>query len=828
MSGTRRDLPSGEVTFMFTDIEGSTTLLRELGAEGYEAALSEHRRALRTAFTEHGGVEVDTQGDAFFVAFPDAMAAVRAAAAAQGALLDGDVRVRMGLHSGAPRVTAEGYIGDDVHLGARIAAAGHGGQVLLSRNVHERVSGELDAIDGLDVLDLGEHRVKDFSEPVWLYQLGHERFPPLRTISNTNLPRPASSFVGREKEVADIRSMLGDGVRMLTLTGPGGTGKTRLAIESAAELVSEFRNGVFWVDLATLRDPQQVTDVISHTIGASDGLAEHIGERQMLLVLDNLEQVIEAAPELAAVISACPNLRMLDTSRELLRVPGEVEYAVQPLGVDDAVELFVERSGLARDDAVVELCRRLDSLPLAVELAAARTSVLSPRQILERIGKRLDLLRAGRGVDPRQQTLRATIEWSYSLLSADEQRLFARMSVFAGGCILESAEIVCDADLDVLQSLVDKSLVRFADERFSMLETIREYAAERLAASEDAEAVGRRHAEHFLALAEQAEPHVLGTHPVEWLNRLEQEHANIRAALDWLERSGETQLALGLSGALWEFWCLRAHYTEGIRRLATLLEADKQPTLARAKALTGATHLTTHEEGGRSEAWANEAIELYRSLGDAWGVAFGEFQKAQVFTERGDFGAAKEVLEASVPKLRAAGDEHRALQAMRSLAWCHEELGDKRRQLELTEEILERAREIDDRSMQGRALAVLSGIASDEGRHDEALDLIEQTYRLDQELGDPDEINMDLLRLARVLALAGRADAAVKLLSVREATKPDVESGDPPWVQGVKREAVDAAREKLDARAFAEAWDEGSRTTVDDAVAAALQRRLSG
>jgi predicted ATPase len=811
-----RDLPSGEVTFLFTDIEGSTKLLRELD-ERYSEVLREHRRILRDAFTSHGGVEVDTQGDAFFIAFPDAAGAVLAARKAQEALKSGPVRVRMGLHTGEPQLTEEGYVGSDVHLGARIAAAGHGGQVLLSKRTRDAMG---DAAEGLD---LGEHRVKDFGEPVWIYQLGTERFPPLKTISNTNLPRPASSFVGRETEVADIRRMLGDGVRLLTLTGTGGTGKTRLAIEAAAELVPEFRNGVFWVDLATVRDPQQVTDVISHTIGASDGLAEHIGERQMLLVLDNLEQVVEAAPDLATLVSACPNLRMLDTSRELLRVPGEVEYAVQPLGLDEAVVLFGDRSGIARDDAVVELCRRLDSLPLAVELAAARTSVLSPRQILERIEERLDLLRAGRGVDPRQQTLRATIEWSYSLLSADEQRLFARMSVFAGGCTLDAAEAVCEADLDILQSLVEKSLVRFSDERFSMLETIRDFAAERLAAAGEAEAIQRRHAEHFLAMAEEAEPHVLGTHPVDWLNRLEREHANIRAALDWLESSGETQLALRLSGALWEFWCLRAHYTEGIRRLATLLRADKQPTLARAKALTGATHLTTHDDGGRLEAWANEAIELYRSLGDAWGVAFGEFQKARVLTERGEFGAAKELLEASVPMLRAAGDEHRALQAMRSLAWCHEELGDKRLQVELTEEILERARLIDDRSMEGRALAVLAGIASDEGRHDEALDLMEQTYRLDEELGDPDEINMDLLRLARVLALAGRADAAVKLLSVREATRPDVESGDPPWVQGIKRDAVDAARANLDERAFSEAWDEGQRVTINDAVSEALE-----
>ena len=441
--------------------------------------------SLREAFARHGGVEVDTQGDAFFYAFPSAPEAIEAAGEGQRALSAGPIRVRMGVHTGRPHVGREGYVGEDVHLAARIAAAGHGGQVLVSQATRALVDGGL--------ADLGEHRVKDFSEPVWIFQLGEERFPPLKTISNTNLPRPASSFVGREREVADVVELLRDGARLVTLSGPGGSGKTRLAIESAAELVPEFRNGVFWIGLAALRDPALVAESVAQTLGAKDGLAEHIGERELLLLLDNFEQVVEAAPELASLLESCPNLRLLVTSRELLRVRGEVEYPVAPLAEPEAVELFCARSRLEPSDDIAELCRRLDNLPLAVELAAARTSVLTPGQILERLAERLDLLKGGRDAEARQQTLRATIEWSHDLLSADEQRLFARLSVFAGGCTLEAAATVCGADVDTLQSLVDKSLVRHTEERFWMLETIREFALERLEETGGAEVLRQRY-----------------------------------------------------------------------------------------------------------------------------------------------------------------------------------------------------------------------------------------------------------------------------------------------------------------------------------------------
>src|SRR6266508_2212378 len=374
MRFVRRELPSGTVTFLFTDIEGSTKLLNQLGPQAYAEALREHRRALREAFARHGGVEVDTQGDAFFVAFPTAPGALDAAREAQEAVAQGPVRVRMGLHTGTPHLAEEGYVGQDVHKGARIAAAGHGGQVLLSKETSDLV--------GPLVTDLGEHRLKDFEQPVWIFQLGTERFPPLKTISNTNLPRPASSFVGRDKEVEEVGRLLQDGARLLTLTGPSGSGKTRLAIEAAAELVPEFKAGVFWVGLAPVRDPALVPEMIGRTLGAKDGVAFHIREREMLLVLDNLEQVVEAAPELSSLVEECPHLRVLVTSRELLRVRGEVEYPVPPLARPEAVELFCARSRLEPAETIAELCGRLANLPLAVELAAARTRVLSSRQLL--------------------------------------------------------------------------------------------------------------------------------------------------------------------------------------------------------------------------------------------------------------------------------------------------------------------------------------------------------------------------------------------------------------------------------------------------------------
>ena len=813
IAAVRSDLPAGTVTFCFTDVEGSTALLQELGPERYAEALAEHRRVLRDVFGTHGGVEVDTQGDAFFYVFADAERAVAACGEVQGGLSSGPIRVRIGLHTGTAHLTSDGYVGEDTHLGARLGAAGHGGQVLLSAATR----GLIDA----DLIDLGRHRLKDFAEPITIFQLGRDRFPPLRTISNTNLPRPASVFVGRERETEEIVSLLSDSARFVTLTGPGGSGKTRLAIEAASELIRMFEAGVFWVGLSTLHDAALVNETIAETLGAKSGLQEHIGERHLLLVVDNVEHVMDAATALAGLLEECPNLRLLLTSRERLRVQAEFAYAVPPLRDDESVALFCQRSQLEPDETIASLCRRLDNLPLAIELAAARTSVLSPKQILDRLAKRLDLLKGGRDADARQQTLRATIEWSHDLLSPDEQELFRRLSVFVGGSTLEAAEEVSRADLDVLQSLVDKSLVRHSDERFWMLETIRHYAAERLDASGEAAELSSRHAAYFLALAKEAEPEILGISPHEWLDRLEAEHDNVRAALEWLEAAGDTQQALALGGAIWEFWCLRGHYAEGWRRLEHLLNLDGRRTEARAKALIGATHLAVNAgvDPVREAQRADEALALNRELGDAWGTAYSESEYSAMLAARGDFAAGLPLAEKSARLLRELGDEHHALQAMRRLAWCRLELDGVDAARPVYEELLRGARAAGDTQAEARALATFAGWAADEGRHREALELLQEVYRLDSELGDPNEIVMDLIAIARAAALAGKAEVAVRMLVGAEAMRQELGFPFSPDIVQMRDEAEARARADLDDEAFADAQARGRNLTRDEAAA---------
>ncbi|TMK79738.1 MAG: adenylate/guanylate cyclase domain-containing protein [Actinobacteria bacterium] len=496
-------LPTGTVTLLFTDIEGSTRLLHELG-ERYVDILAEHRRVLRDAFSRHGGVEVDTQGDAFFVAFMRAADAVAAARDAQAALSDSPVRVRLGIHTGEPLVTEEGYVGIDVHRAARIMGAAHGGQVLLS----ETTRGLIDST--IRLRDLGEHRLKDLSAPQRLYQLGDDVFPPPKTLHQTNLPIQSSAFVGRERELEEAGALLRS-YRLVTLTGPGGGGKTRLALQLAADEVEEFPDGVFWVPLQALRDPTLVERAIGASIGADDGLIEHISNKRLLVLLDNFEQVIEAASTVADLLAATPNAKVLVTSREPLQVESERRYQVEPLPDHDAVNLFVERaqSIVPRLDvtpAVQGICQRLDGLPLAIELAAARVALLEPDELLARLERRLPLLTSSfRDAPERQRTLRGTIAWSYELLSSPEQQLFRRLAVFRGSFSLGAAEAICGADVDLLESLVVKSIVRrWGSGRLGMLDTIREYALELLEESAEMEDIRRRHAEFFLA--EHARP----------------------------------------------------------------------------------------------------------------------------------------------------------------------------------------------------------------------------------------------------------------------------------------------------------------------------------
>ena len=642
--------PTGTVTFLFTDVEGSTRLLRELGLDRYAEELAEHRRLIRQACTDNDGVEVDTQGDAFFFAFPAASPAVAAAAQLTESLAAGPIRVRIGIHSGQPLLTAEGYVGEDVHIAARVAAAAHGGQVVLSGTTAALA-------DGHGLTDLGEHRLEDVDHPVAIFQVGSESFPPLRTISNTNLPRPASSFVGREREVAEVRARIEGGDRLITLTGPGGSGKTRIAIEAASMLVPSFKAGVFWVGLSSLRDPALVTETISRTLGARNGLAEHIGERELLLVVDNFEQVVDAAPELASLLSACPRLTLLVTSRALLRVQGEFDYPVPPLAESEAVDLFCARAQLEATAEIAELCQRLDSLPLAVELAAARTRALSPQQILERLAQRLDLLQGGRDADPRQQTLRATIEWSYDLLTEPERQLFCRLSVFAGGSTLDAAEAVCDAGLDPLQSLVDKSLVRFSAARYWQLETIREYASEQLG-PDDLEVLRRRHRAYMVSLAEASATRLHTADESSTSARLAPDYPNFRAAVSYALAAGEPDDVGRILGAIYPFFISHGH-------LAEVREWTEGALAARAR-LSERGLAETLVGGGEIARYAGDldrAIELKEQLTSVQGELLRPDWKAatladlcEIALDQSDLGRAHAYAE----RYAAAGGGPRA------------------------------------------------------------------------------------------------------------------------------------------------------------------------
>jgi predicted ATPase/class 3 adenylate cyclase len=819
----RRDLPSGTVTFLFTDVEGSTRLLHELGAEGYAEALAQHRRLIRDACTSEGGLEVDTQGDAFFFAFPTAPGALAAASAFTETLASGPIAVRVGLHTGTPLLTEEGYVGGDVHRAARIAAAGHGGQVLVSSSTAQLVE--------LDLSDLGEHRLKDLSAPERIYQLGDGDFPALKSLYRTNLPVPATPFLGREQELREVVDLLAaEGARLLTLTGPGGTGKTRLALQAAGEASGAYPDGVFWVPLAPLRDPALVLATAGQTLGSTNGLAEHIADKRMLCLFDNFEQVVEAAPEISALVGACPHLDVLVTSRERLRVQGEQTYPVPPLAEADGEALFLLRAravdpAFATSEAVHELCLRLDELPLALELAAARTALFSPEQLLEKLSRRLDLLKGERDADPRQQTLRATIEWSYDLLSDDEQRLFARLAVFSGGCTYEAAEEIAGADADTLQSLLDKSLLRKRDSRagprYWMLETIREYGSEKLEALGEEDELRRRHEEYFLVLAEEAFPELKGS-PRRWLDRLEEDHDNLRIVLDRLESTGRTQDALRLAGALYRLWNLRGYLLEGRDRLERLLARERIETSARVRALHGAAVMASSTgDPETAEKRAQEARDLARMLGDDWGEAYAVYMLGVVATERENWSGALDSFELSLDAFRRLGEEHYVLLASDGVAWAAGMLGDRERSKQLHEETLARARASGDPGVVALQLFQLADFATEEGRTPEALAMLREALVLNRDEGYREGIAEVLVVMARTLQAAGAPADAPALVAAAVRLREEIGGGF-GWVGGDIERLRGSLRDLLGDDAFESAWERGCRLSTDEAVTLAL------
>ena len=788
----RRDLPSGTVTFLLSDVEGSTTLLHELGAEGYAHALDAHRRIVRKACAAQDGVEVDTQGDAFFLAFITAPNAVEAARAITEELRSGPIALRIGLHTGTPLVTEEGYVGADVHVAARIAGSAHGGQVVLSQQTRRLLD------DRYALVELGEHRLKDVPEPVAIYQFGDAQFPPLKTISNTNLPRPASSFVGREREVSEVVARIEEGGRLVTLTGPGGTGKTRLALEAAATLVPEYKAGVFWVGLASLRDATLVTETIAQMLGAKDGLADHVGEREMLLLLDNLEQVIEAAPQLASLLRTCPNMTLLVTSRELLRVQGEVEYPVPPLAEAEAVSLFCQRAQTVATEEISELCRRLDNLPLAVELAAARAKALTPAEILRRLSGRLDLLKGGRDAEARQQTLRATIEWSYELLTAEEQRLLALLAVFEGGSTLNAAEDVCDADLDTLQSLVEKSLVRFTDGRYWMLETIREFASEHLDNSSRADELRQRHAEQYLSLAERAETGSAGEMTA---RRLDHEHDNFRAALSWFTNARQADEALRLVSALADYWNVRGHLFEARSHVEAALGIDpEQAPALRARVLAIASDCARLQgDVAGARRFCEESLALSRRLGDSDGVAraLHELGEAAMADER--FDRAIHFFEEAVAVARASG--HDGAGSLGNLGYVALLQGDYERAKMLAEQAADLFR---DRGQESGVLVGLSNSAQATlllGSIDEARLRLRDCLDRAVKVGFT-EVVAECLDMSAALLVDSDVELAARLAGAADALREDINRSQLPAERRLRDRMHARLRASLDDRAF--------------------------
>jgi predicted ATPase/class 3 adenylate cyclase len=821
----RADLPTGAVTFLFTDVEGSTKLLRELGAEAYARELGEHRRIVRDSCAVEGGVEVDTQGDAFFFAFSSALGAVSAADAITEGLSPGPIRLRIGLHTGSPLVTDEGYVGDDVHLAARVAAAGHGGQVLISKASRELV-------DGLSLTDLGEHRLKDIEGAVSIYQLGDQTFPPLRTISNTNLPRPVASFVGRARERDQLLGLLQTGSRLVTLSGPGGSGKTRLALEVASELVTAFTAGVFWVGLAPLRDPALVTETIAQTLGAKDGLAEHVGERELLLLLDNFEQVAEAAPELAQLLAECPNLRCLVTSRELLRVNGEVEYPVAALAEPEAVELFCERSRLEPEETVAVLCRRLDHMPLAVELAAARTSVLTPLQILERLSQQLDLLKGGRDADPRQQTLRATIDWSHELLSPEEETLFRRLAVFRGGCTLEAAEEVAEADLDTLQSLLDKSLLRRTDDRFWMLETIRAYAWERLAESADESELRQRHARYFLNQSESEDPLLHdGLDMAVAYGHIDAEIDNLRAVLESARDTREDEILLRLTSSLEYYWSARGLAQEMQFWNTLALERGSTPARARMAVLNFSSSYAARElDWERADAFLAEWLRLAEEVGNEHEALRARNAAALHASDRGEFDDARRQFAEVGRRAAEVGDRMIVCFVTVNLAVLCGRAGDYEVGIEYATEAAKLFREFGDENGVAVSIATaawcslgLSDPASAASGFREALASLARhgACRTRQSFSN-------LSGFAAAVVALQMAETGAQLYGAADSIREELgvgfsdESEERTWDGGIAE-----ARAALGEAAFSAAWERGKAMTPQDAVASALEVPLT-
>jgi predicted ATPase/class 3 adenylate cyclase len=758
----RTDLPTGTVTFLFTDIEGSTRLLQRLGPL-YRDVLEQHAQIVRSSLAGHGGVEVSTEGDSFFAVFAETPDGIASAVEIQRALRENswpdgsDVRVRMGMHTGRGELGGDNYLGIDVNRAARIAGASHGGQIVVSSATEMLARHHL--TKGVSLRDMGEHGLKDIEGPEQLYQVdieGHSTdFPPLRTLDArpNNLPVHSNAFVGRKQEVARLTEMLLS-TRLLTLTGPGGTGKTRLAQQLAAECLSRFSDGAFLVSLSPVEDADLFPMTVANALGVSDEpelspfeeLTAHLSGRNLLLVLDNFEHLLAAAPQVSSLLAASPGLVVIVTSRTILRLAGEQEYPVPPLvvpdkpggltavdaGQFDGVDLFVQRARLAdpgfeltdtNAPAVAAITARLDGLPLAIELAAVKVKMFDPQALLGRLDRRLDSLRGGSDLPSRQQTLRSTIDWSYDLLEDREKATFLRLATFSGGFTIDAAEAVTGGDprvVDDLADLLDKSLIRPDPRsgRFRMLGIIYEYAAELLVASDEYAVVRQRHLEHFTRLAIEAETHLRGPRRIGWLDDLEADHDNIRYALTWGIDHGELDPTARLATAMWRYWQIRGHLTEGRRWLESVLrlEGAAERTTTRAGLLSALGSLeywqgdlvqsiehyeealAINEEIGDEEAAADSVADLafaariggdderadrlleearnrYRKQGNELGVADLSTPVVLTMVRRGDYETAAQILSEAIAYFRGVDDRFGLANVLNSLAFLDYQRG---------------------------------------------------------------------------------------------------------------------------------------------------------